>query len=39
MKWKCKVCGYTREGEEAPKKCPQCGVGADKFKVVPEVKK
>ncbi len=31
MKWTCSVCGYTYEGAEAPEKCPQCGVGADKF--------
>lgn len=31
MKWTCTVCGYTHEGPEAPEKCPQCGVGADKF--------
>ena len=27
----CSVCGYVYEGETAPEKCPQCGVGADKF--------
>lgn len=31
MKWICQVCGYVHEGEEAPEKCPQCGVGAEKF--------
>ncbi|EAT15313.1 NADH peroxidase [Desulfuromonas acetoxidans] len=30
-KWVCTVCGYIHEGETAPDKCPQCGVGADKF--------
>nr|WP_320050863.1 NADH peroxidase [uncultured Desulfuromonas sp.] len=30
-KWVCTVCGYIHEGETAPEKCPQCGVGADKF--------
>jgi rubrerythrin len=30
-KWKCSVCGYTHTGDEAPGKCPVCGVGADKF--------
>lgn len=29
--WKCSVCGYVHEGENAPVKCPKCGVGADKF--------
>lgn len=31
-KYVCTVCGYVYEGEAAPEKCPQCGVGADKFK-------
>ena len=31
-KWVCTVCGYVYEGDAAPEKCPQCGVGADKFK-------
>ena len=31
MKWTCTVCGYTHEGPEAPAKCPQCNVPADKF--------
>ena len=30
-KWVCSVCGYVYEGDAAPEKCPQCGVGADKF--------
>ncbi len=30
-KFVCSVCGYVYEGETAPAKCPQCGVGADKF--------
>jgi len=30
-KFVCTVCGYIFEGEEAPDKCPVCGVGADKF--------
>ena len=28
----CIVCGYIYEGEQAPEKCPQCGVPASKFK-------
>ena len=28
----CTVCGYVYEGEQAPEKCPQCGVPASKFK-------
>lgn len=29
----CKVCGYVHLGEEAPEKCPQCGVGKEKFEL------
>ena len=32
MKWVCSVCGYVHEGPEAPEKCPQCKVPANKFK-------
>jgi rubrerythrin len=35
-KWICTVCGYIAEGEEAPAKCPQCGVPASKFKELDE---
>ena len=31
-KWVCTVCDYVYEGENAPEKCPQCGVPASKFK-------
>lgn len=31
MKWVCSVCGYVHEGDTPPEKCPQCGVGSDKF--------
>lgn len=30
-KWVCPVCGYTYEGEEAPKECPTCHVSGEKF--------
>lgn len=30
-KWKCSVCGYIHDGDEAPGQCPKCGAGADKF--------
>ena len=30
--WVCTGCGYVWEGENPPEKCPQCGVGPDKFK-------
>ncbi|MDO4833625.1 MAG: NADH peroxidase [Bacillota bacterium] len=36
MKWTCSVCGYTHEGDQAPAKCPQCGVPAEKFNKVEE---
>ena len=30
-KYVCPVCGYVHEGDEAPEKCPQCGVPGEKF--------
>ncbi|WP_303859963.1 flavin reductase [Alkalibaculum bacchi] len=35
-KWKCRVCGYIHTGPNAPEKCPTCGVGSDKFDLMPE---
>lgn len=29
--WKCSVCNYVHQGEEAPDKCPKCGVEKEKF--------
>ena len=29
----CSVCGYSHEGNEAPERCPQCGVAKEKFNV------
>lgn len=29
--WKCSVCGYIHEGEEAPGECPKCGAPREKF--------
>lgn len=29
--WKCSVCGYTNEGEDAPDVCPKCGAPKEKF--------
>ena len=29
--FKCTVCGFISEGEEAPEKCPKCLVGKEKF--------
>lgn len=31
-KFICTVCGYIHEGNEAPEKCPMCGVPTSKFK-------
>ena len=33
-KWKCKICGYIYEGDEPPKKCPQCGAPEEKFVLI-----
>lgn len=30
-KFACTVCGYVHTGDNAPEKCPQCGVPAEKF--------
>jgi len=30
-KWRCEVCGYVHEGEEAPAQCPVCGADRSKF--------
>lgn len=29
--WRCSVCGYVHEGEDAPDACPKCGAPKDKF--------
>lgn len=29
--WKCSVCGFVHEGDEAPDKCPKCDATKDKF--------
>jgi len=29
--WKCSVCGYVSEGDEAPDFCPKCGAPKEKF--------
>ncbi|MEK6680895.1 MAG: rubredoxin-like domain-containing protein [Nitrospirota bacterium] len=31
MKWKCGICGYIHDGENAPEKCPKCGAPKEKF--------
>ncbi|MBP5364716.1 MAG: NADH peroxidase [Bacteroidales bacterium] len=37
-KFICSVCGYVYEGDEAPAKCPQCGVPGSKFNKLDESK-
>lgn len=34
--WKCGVCGYIHDGEEAPDNCPKCGAAKDKFQALDE---
>lgn len=29
--WKCSVCGYIHEGDQAPEACPKCGAPKEKF--------
>ena len=29
--WKCNVCGYVHDGEEAPEQCPKCGAPKEEF--------
>ncbi len=35
-KFKCTVCGYIHEGDQAPAQCPRCKQPADKFVEIPE---
>ena len=35
-KWKCSVCGYVHDGDEAPGRCPKCGAPAEKFTALDE---
>ena len=30
-KWKCEVCGYIHDGDDACATCPKCGAAAEKF--------
>jgi rubredoxin len=36
MLWKCSVCGFMHEGNEAPDVCPKCGASKEKFAAMPE---
>ena len=29
--WKCGVCGYVFDGDQAPEKCPKCGAPREQF--------
>jgi rubredoxin/uncharacterized membrane protein len=35
-KWRCTVCGYVHNGDEAPEKCPVCGADKSLFEEVIE---
>lgn len=35
-KFRCIVCDYIHEGENAPDECPLCGVGPEQFEEVTE---
>lgn len=35
-KFKCKVCGYVHEGNEAPEKCPMCSAPKSEFEEITE---
>lgn len=34
MKWRCGVCGYVHDGDEAPDRCPNCRAAKEKFSVL-----
>lgn len=36
MLWKCTVCGFMNEGDEAPDKCPKCGAPKEQFNALTE---
>lgn len=36
MLWKCSVCGFMHEGDEAPDVCPKCGAPKEKFAAMSE---
>lgn len=36
MLWKCSVCGFIHEGNDAPENCPKCGNPKDKYAVMSE---
>ncbi|MCW2277182.1 rubredoxin-like domain-containing protein [Heliophilum fasciatum] len=34
--FKCSVCGYIHDGDEAPARCPKCGAVQDRFEKLSE---
>ena len=36
VRWKCRNCGYTHEGTEAPEECPACGVPQSYYELMVE---
>lgn len=36
VKWKCRNCGYVRDGTDAPEKCPACAHPRDYFELLGE---
>lgn len=39
LKWKCSVCSYIHEGDEAPEQCPVCKQPKEKFVKIEETSK
>ena len=39
LKWKCSVCGYIHEGDQAPEQCPVCKQPKEKFVKIEETSK
>ena len=39
LKWKCSVCGYIHEGDQAPEQCPVCKQSKEKFVKIEETSK
>jgi rubrerythrin len=36
VQWKCRACGYVKEGKEAPQSCPICGLSRAYFEILAE---
>lgn len=32
--WRCGICGYVHEGEDAPEVCPKCGFPKEKYEKI-----